>query len=135
MYGICFKIFQQKNILNERVDETKLAVSKIIKAKWWVLVLSSFCIFEIFYNTKFKNLKGICPPPVQLWDIQWLDIDPKFFIWSYWRQLVSKGSGTECLCYSINAEFSHASVCLFAEILSVFTKGADSVEKHKFTVS
>lgn len=34
MYGICFKIFQQKKILNGRVDVTKSSVSKIIKAEW-----------------------------------------------------------------------------------------------------
>lgn len=54
---------------------------------------------------------------------------------------MSKGSETEdpwipmCIPgYSINAEFSYDSVFLFAEILSMLTKGADSAEEHKFNI-
>lgn len=79
----------------------------------------------------------IFPFLVQLWNIPQLDTEPKFFIWSEGRCLVSRGNRTKSLLiimwipvYSINVERPHASVFPFAKILFLLKNASSLSQVH-----
>lgn len=77
--GSGFKIFQLNNILNGREDEMKVVqFQKLVKSDEYLfsLVWASLKYF-IRWSLKIAS-NCICHPAVHLWNIPWLDADPKF---------------------------------------------------------
>lgn len=103
----------------------------------YLFSLAAYLKYFILWTVNNISCNCIFPFLVQLWNIPQLDTEPKFFIWSEGRCLVSRGNRTESLLiimwiliYSINVERPHASVFPFTKILFLLKNASSLSQVH-----